>query len=175
MELAIAGNTEGIQSKLEELSNEAEREGAKRARGTAECRDQRGCTLLMLACEGDHAALVELLLTHHKTVDEDNMFLEPGESSMEARTFRTNVNARDAKGWNAAAIATFRKSKNSLRLVLANGGDATVKNQYGKSAIDLAEDVLDAAKNIYEDNSEVRYKFDSYFSYLFILRATNFA
>ena len=42
---------------------------------------------------------MELLLTHHKTVDEDDMFLEPGESSMEARTFRTNVNARDAKGW----------------------------------------------------------------------------
>ena len=74
----------------------------------------------MLACEGDHAECVELLLTYHKTVDEDNMFLEP--RAIHRRTFKTNVNARDARA-GTAAISVFHKSKNALRLVLSNGGD----------------------------------------------------
>ena len=46
-EMAAAGDAEALKAKLEELASEAEREGEKRARGTAECRDSRGCTLLM--------------------------------------------------------------------------------------------------------------------------------
>lgn len=59
---------------------EAEKEGERRARGTAETRDDRGCTLLAIAAQHDHKEMVEFLITHHKTVDEDNIFLEPGES-----------------------------------------------------------------------------------------------
>lgn len=61
-----------------------------------------------VATEGDHAAMVEFLLTHGASIDEGNVFLEPGEESLESKTFKCNVNARDAKGWNATAIACFR-------------------------------------------------------------------
>ena len=64
---------------------------------------------------------------------------------MEAKTFKTNVNARDAKGWNALAIASFRHCFNALRVLLAEGGDPHAKNQYGMSAVDFAQDELDAA------------------------------
>jgi hypothetical protein len=51
-----------LQEKLEQLAVEADREGARRPRGCAESRDHRGCTLLMLAVEGDHAELVHFVL-----------------------------------------------------------------------------------------------------------------
>ena len=38
-------------------------------RETAEARDARGCTLLMIAVEKDNAPLVEFLLTHWKKVN----------------------------------------------------------------------------------------------------------
>ena len=68
--------------------------------------------------------------------------------SMEAKTFKTNVNARDAKGWNALAIASFRHCFNALRVLLAEGGDPHAKNQYGMSAVDFAQDELDAAMRL---------------------------
>mmetsp|Transcript_25006 Transcript_25006/g.51371 ORF Transcript_25006/g.51371 Transcript_25006/m.51371 type:complete len:265 (-) Transcript_25006:279-1073(-) len=156
VELAKAGGVAALRSRLEALAEEAELEGGKRARGCAESRDCRGCTLLMLACEGNHAELAEFLLTHGRTIDEGNIYLEPGEESLAAKTFKCNVNARDAKGWNASAIACFRHKGQALRVLLANGGDAHAKNQYGKSAVDFAEDVLDAAEAVYQDNSPMR-------------------
>jgi ankyrin repeat protein len=56
------------------------------------------------------------------------------------------VNARDAKGWNALAIASFRHAMNVIPILLLHGGNPTAKNQYGKSALDFADDELDAAK-----------------------------
>lgn len=81
---------------------------------------------------------------------------------MEALTFKTNVNARDAKGWNATAIAVFHHSKRVLRLLLEHGGDVTAKNQYGKSAEDLAQDELDAAGAVYKSNAEIREVLDDF-------------
>ncbi len=50
-------------------------------------------------------------VAHRRTVDENNRSLEYGEASLLCKTFKTNPNARDAKGWNATAIATFRHAK----------------------------------------------------------------
>ena len=162
-----------------ELALEAEKEGERRARGTAETRDDRGCSLLAIAAQHNHKELVEFLLTYHKSVDNDNIFLEPGETSMEAKTFKVNVNAKDSKGWNCVAIAVFHNSKDAVRLLLQHGADrepgslvvfvattadhhltsrltATVKNNYNKSAVDLAKDELDAAENVYVSHAEIR-------------------
>jgi ankyrin repeat protein len=61
-----------------------------KTRGSAESRDSRGCTLLMIAAENDHVNLVEFLLTHWKKIDEGNVFLGPNEMSMEAKTFKVS-------------------------------------------------------------------------------------
>ena len=99
--------------------------------------------------------VVELLLNHHKTCEE-GLFLDPGEHTWEYRVFGANVNAREQKGWNVAAIATFHQQKACLRLVLDAGADPTVKNAYNMSALDLAKDELDAAMNVVTDRSEIR-------------------
>jgi hypothetical protein len=41
-------------------------------------------------------------------------------------------------------------------VLLAHKGDAHAKNQYGKSAVDFSQDELDAAENVYKDNSSMR-------------------
>lgn len=142
-------------------------------------RDGRGCTLLAIAAQHDHYELAQVLLTRWKTIDEDNPFLEPGEVSLEAKTFKSVVDARDSKGivdltaggvkdgahidpsasagWTPCAIACFHQSKRTMRLLLEHGADPSIKNQYHKSAIDLAQDDLDAAGNVYgESKYEMR-------------------
>jgi hypothetical protein len=58
----LQGEVAPLQEKLELLAEEAEREGERRPRGCAESRDHRGCTLLMIAVEGDHVELVSMAM-----------------------------------------------------------------------------------------------------------------
>ena len=58
----LQGEVAPLQEKLELLAEEAEREGERRPRGCAESRDHRGCTLLMIAVEGDHVELVSMVM-----------------------------------------------------------------------------------------------------------------
>ena len=111
--------------------------------------------MLSIACQHGRKEVVELLLNHHKTCEE-GLFLDPGEHTWEYRVFKANVNAREQKGWNIAAIATFHQQKACLRMILDAGADPTVKNAYNMSALDLAKDELDAAMNVVIDHSEIR-------------------
>merc|ERR1711988_2060354 len=43
---------------------------------------------------------------------------------------------------------------NMLKLLLSHGADPTMKNSYGKSAIDFAQPELDAAKNVMKAHDE---------------------
>lgn len=158
--LAEKGDTEGVKAKLLEVVDEAERFG-ERPRVTANtARDPRGATLVAIAAQHGHLALLELLLTHHKTCDlDENVFADPGngDGSLESRVFFTNVNRRDAKGWNPAAIATFSDQKRALELLIEHGADPTMKNQYGKSAIDLAKDEMASdERTVLKSHAEVR-------------------
>jgi hypothetical protein len=154
--LTIAGDCEGLKEKLVELAASAEKH-SERPRGTAEARDERGCTLLALAAQHGKLDIAKMLLTHWKEVDADDMFLnkEMGEMSMEAKVFKSNVNCRDSKGWNPCAIATFHDNRQMLELLIEAGGDPSVKNSYHKSAIDLAQPELDAAENVMKSHEEV--------------------
>lgn len=152
---AEKGDVEGLKSQLLELAFEAE-STSKRPLVTSEARNERGQTLLSLACQYNHIEVVKLLCDHHKTCDEDDFSLGPGEHSWEYRVFKANVNSKDSKGWNCAAIATFHENKACLKYLLNNGADPTIKNSYRKSAIDLAQDELDAALNVVVDHSEIR-------------------
>ena len=70
--------------------------------------------------------------------------------------FKANVNSRENKGWNVAAIATFHEQKDCLKILLENDANPTVKNSYNKSALDFSKDDLDAAMNVVKDKSEIR-------------------
>ena len=155
VEKATNGDCEGLKSQLVELADEADRTG-RRPLVTCEARNARGQTLLSLACQYDRPEIVTLLCEHWRTCDDENFALSPGEHSWEHRVFKANVNSKDAKGWNCAAIATFHETKKCLRILLKNGADPTVKNSYRKSALDLAKDDLDAALNVVKDKSEIR-------------------
>ena len=63
--LTIAGELEKLRRRLKELADEAEQRN-ERPRGTAEVRDDRGCTLLALAVQHNKEKLVNFLLTHWK-------------------------------------------------------------------------------------------------------------
>lgn len=154
--LVAAGRAEALRDRLTELAQEAERTG--KAIGTADTiRDPRGMTLLALAVEKDNEEMVRMLLTHWKITKQE--FDEIGLSSAdsyEIKMFKTNPNARDAKGWNIAAVAVFAVAKKALKLLLENGADPYMKSSYNKSAWDLAQDELDAALNVMKSNAEIR-------------------
>ena len=119
-------------------------------------RNPKGQTLLSIAAQYGHENIVEYLCEHHKHCDDDDFSLDPGCHSWEYRAFKANVNSRDNKGWNVANIATFHEKTKILRRLLDNGADPTVRNTYGKTAIDSAKDDLDAAMAVVKDRSEIR-------------------
>lgn len=101
--LVKTGTAQELKDGLTEIANEA-MQNNELPRGNAESRDDRGLTLLLLAvCEGK-ADSVEMLLTHYKTFD-------PEFDKVERKTFYSNPNSREAKGWNACALAVFHDHK----------------------------------------------------------------
>ncbi|GMH82952.1 hypothetical protein TL16_g09434 [Triparma laevis f. inornata] len=150
----IKGDCEGLKSQLIEIADEADRTN-RRPIVTCEARNERGQTLLSLACQYGKKEIVELLL-NHKTTCEEGLFLDPGEHTWEYRVFSANINSREQKGWNITSICTFHDQKTILRLILEAGGDPTIKNSYNMSALDHAKDELDAANNVVIDRSEIR-------------------
>lgn len=143
-------------------------------RVTAECRNIQGQSLLSIAAQRNDAPLVEFLLTFWKTCDKDRWAtstytylicgvicvfrwdLREGELSVLAKTFKTNPNSRDLKGWTCVAIAVFHDAAKALALLLQHGGDPTIKSSYNRSAWDLAKDELDAANNVVRSRAEIR-------------------
>ena len=128
---AAEGSVAELRDEIEGLVREAEKENAKRPRGSVQVRDERGQTLLMIACQNGRAEMVKFLCEHWKTIDDDIFTGCPG---MDKRAFRTNVSARDSKGWNAASISAFHGHKDCLLIALEHGADPRVKNSYGKDA-----------------------------------------
>ena len=107
--LARDGKTDDVKAKLMDLVDTATMNN-ERPRVTANtARDERGATLLHIAAQHGHMDLLDLLVNHHKTVDSE--FTMPGDESMEAKVFYTNVNRRDAKGWSPLAVAVFHDQK----------------------------------------------------------------
>ncbi|KAF0773431.1 hypothetical protein AaE_002157, partial [Aphanomyces astaci] len=76
--------------------------------------------------------------------------------------FRAQVNARDMKGWTPVAIAVFHQAKRTTRLLLQHGANPRLKNQYNKSAMDFAQDELDAAMNVVTSRAEIRSVLDEW-------------
>jgi hypothetical protein len=155
IEKTLAGDAEGIKDILLDMAREADKTG-QRPRVTAQVRDDRGCTLIALAAQHNKVEAAELLLTHWKECDNNNPFLKAEEESWEKRTFKSDPNCRDAKGWNCAAIAAFHESKAVLELLLKHGADPLVKNHYNMNAFDLVRDVKDAAGAVYKEKREVK-------------------
>ena len=113
-------------------------------------RDDRGNTLLMIACMKGHVELATKLLTHYKTLD-------PEFDKDERQVWYCNVNARDGKGWNATSVAAFHCHRAVLELVLEHGGDPTARNVYGKNAFWFGQDEWDMGETmVLKDRSEVR-------------------
>ena len=72
---------------------------------TAEVRNQSGQSLLSIAAQHDFEELALFLLTYWKECDKERWDLASGELSIEAKTFKTNPNSRDLKGWTCVCIA----------------------------------------------------------------------
>ena len=89
----------------------------------------------------------------YKTIEDDPFSDGP---SLEQRSFRPNVNARDSKGWTPVSVAAFHGHKDSLRLILESGGDPMIPNNYNKNAFQVVEpkkDLLGAL--LYKGNEEM--------------------
>ena len=147
------GNVDELKGEIERLVMEAEREGSRNCRGSVKSRDERGQTLLMIAAQAGKTEMVNFLLSHYKTIEDDPFSDGP---SLEQRSFRPNVNARDSKGWTPVSVAAFHGHKDSLRLILESGGDPMIPNNYGKNAFQVVEpkkDLLGAM--LYKGNEEM--------------------
>ena len=142
-------DADGLRDRLQELAQQAERDGA-RPLGTAATRDSRGCALLSVAVQHNAKRCARLLLTHADECDKDDPFINTamGEESMEAKVFRSNVNSRDGKGWTPTCIAVFHDHKEMLELLLEFKADPYIRNSYHKNAFELARPELDE-KNTY--------------------------
>ena len=119
MSLASSGEVRPFMDRMEELTMEA-LNSREKPRGKVMARDDRGNTLLMIACMKGHFDLCKLLLTHYKTLD-------PEFDKDERSVWYCNVNARDSKGWNATSVAAFHCQRTILELVLEHGGDPTAR------------------------------------------------
>ncbi|GMF20394.1 unnamed protein product [Phytophthora fragariaefolia] len=166
LEIAREGKVEELEKRMEQLADEALETG-DRPRACADIRDEKGNTLLALAAQFDHVEMVALLVFKGKAFDVQARDLAAASSSvaqkehatrtaMLARVWKVNVNSRDCKGWTPVAIAVFHEAKKSLRVLLDNGADPNLKNQYNKNAYDFAKDDLDAANNIVKSRAEIR-------------------
>lgn len=159
VEKAEKGDEAGIKETLTMMADEVDKTDSK-PRVTAEARDaETGMTLVAIATKQDNESLCRFLLTYWKQCDIDSgasMFLKPGELSAEAKTFRTNPNSRDMKGWSCVCIAVFHDARRCLRLLLEHGGDPNLKSSYNKNAWDLAKDELDAAEKVVKSKADIR-------------------
>jgi ankyrin repeat protein len=155
VEKATAGDVDGVKEILHMVADEAEKENC-RPRVTAEARNDDGLSLLAIAALTDDLPMATLLLTHWRECDNDRWDLNEGELSVEASTFKTNVNSRDLKGWNCACIAVFHKSLKVLQALCEHGANLSMRSMYNKNAYDLAKDELDAAENVVTDRSAIR-------------------
>ncbi|CAM9684160.1 unnamed protein product, partial [Hapterophycus canaliculatus] len=160
---AVAGDIHGLKQQLLELADDADRTG-QYPRATCEVRDARGMTLLSLATQHGRSGVVELLLTHWKSCDDNSSTfgLAPGTQSWQRRVIKANPNSRDLKGWNPAAIAVFHDSKAALELLLRHGADPYLKSSYNKSAWDIAQDEVDAAGRVVKSREEIRGVIDAW-------------
>lgn len=94
IEKAISGDVRGLKEQLVELADDADQTG-QRPRATCEVRDARGMTLLSLASQHGRLEVVELLLTHWKTFDDNNSFgVTPNALSWQCRVLKANPNSR---------------------------------------------------------------------------------
>lgn len=146
--LAMENKTQELKDRLQELAEEA-MEHNERPRGCAEVRDNRGMTLLLIAVSNGFEEMVNLLLSHYNTFD-------PEFDKVERKVFFASIKAREAKGWNACALAVFHDQKRILQRLLDEGCDPYVKNAYNKNAFDLAQDDKDAARKVTVDRAEIR-------------------
>lgn len=165
LEIARDGKVDELEKRLEQLADEALETG-DRPRACADIRDEKGSTLLALAAQFDYVEMVRLLVTRSKALEVQARELAAVSAStaqkeavtkitMLARVWKVNVNSRDCRGWTPVAIAVFHEAKKSLRLLLDNGADPNLKNQYNKNAYYFAKDDLDAANNIVKSRAEV--------------------
>jgi len=148
IEMAMENKLRELKSRLQELADEALAHN-ERPRGNAEVRDERGMTLLLIAASKGYFDLVEFLLSKFQDFDSEL-------DNVERKVFFSNINAREAKGWNACALAVFHGHKRTLQLLLKKGCNPYVKNAYNKNAFDFAQDEKDAARNVMTDRSEIR-------------------
>ncbi|KAG3026218.1 hypothetical protein PC121_g8713 [Phytophthora cactorum] len=166
LEIARDGNVEELEKQLEHLADEALDTG-ERPRACADIRDEKGSTLLALAAQFDHVEMVSLLVSKGKVFEMQAREMAAvsassaqkeatAKTAMLARVWKVNVNSRDCRGWTPVAIAVFHEAKKSLRVLLDNGADPSLKNQYNKNAYYFAKDDLDAANNIIKSRAEIR-------------------
>lgn len=146
--MAMEGKKDELMERLQELADEA-LEHNERPRGSAEVRDERGNTLLLIACWKGHHELVEALLTKYQEFD-------PEFDKVERKVFYASIKGRDSKGWNAVSLAAFHGFKKIVSLLLEKGCDPYTKNSYQKNAFDLVADELDACRKVVVDKSEIR-------------------
>lgn len=139
VEKAEQGDVQGIRELLEMIADEAEKTKQK-PRATVEVRNDLGQSLLSIAAQNDNEELARFLLTHHKTlVEDDDYFLGEQEPSVAVKVFKPNVNSRDLKGWSCVCIAVFHDARKVLPLLLEHGGDPNIRSSYNKNAWDLAK------------------------------------
>lgn len=166
LELTHFGDATAIEERFEQLAEDSLTTG-ERPRASADIRDEKGSTLLALAAQHDHVEVVSLLLTKWKLLADSARSTALTSSSQPqqqlarkhellAKMLKANVNSRDCRGWTPVAIAVFHEAKRSLHLLLENGADPKLKNQYNKSAYDFAKDDLDAAICVVKSRAEIR-------------------
>lgn len=91
VQFAEDGNLDMIKDQINEIVQEAE-STKKRPLVTCEARNPKGQTLLSIAVQYNQLHVVEYLLDNHKTCDEDDFSLDPGQHSWEYRCTKANVN-----------------------------------------------------------------------------------
>ena len=137
--IARAGDVDALSAKLEELAEEAA-DNREKPRMTAAACDGEGNSLLAIATQARHSAMVERIVTHWKGLkseQEDSL----GEDTERRLVWRVNVNSRNAQGTNPVATAAGNGDTRLVELLLAHGADPRMHNRHGANAFTFAKGV----------------------------------
>lgn len=124
--------------------------------------DDDGMTAILCACNNGSVELIQLLIDYGASITDsdyrlDNCLMKAARGNninvMEKLLCndKININEQDANGNTALNIATMCGNKEAIEILLRDGANVNIRNHYGKSALDIANNNINIISIFFEN------------------------